>query len=263
MKQSMKVIIGIMFICMSVLFLSAADITADKDSDPGTTITVSAAASLTEAFDELVSEFENENPDINVELNLASSGSLRMQIEAGAPIDVFASASEKHMDVLDSKGMIDNSSRADFATNSLVLVVPGTSDAAITNINDLTNSEVKKLTIGHPDTVPVGKYAKQSLTEAGIWEEVESKIIFAEHVKQALTYVETGEVDAGFVYMTDFENSGSGNINLVCKAPLSSEIIYPIAVVESSENKEEANRFVDFVTGEKGQMILHSYGFSC
>ncbi|WP_440952135.1 molybdate ABC transporter substrate-binding protein [Methanococcoides sp. FTZ1] len=237
--------------------------TADDAIDPGTTITVSAAASLTEAFDELISEFETENPDIDVVLNLASSGSLRMQIEAGAPIDVFASASGRHMDILDSKGMIDNSSRADFATNSLVLVVPGNSDLAITNIDDLTSSEVKKLTMGHPDTVPVGKYAKQSLTEAGIWEEVEGKIIFAEHVKQVLTYVETGEVDAGFVYMTDLENSGSGNINFVCKPSLSSEIIYPIAIVKSSGNKEEADRFVDFVTGEKGQMILKSYGFSC
>lgn len=231
---------------------------AEQESE----IMVSAAASLTEAFTDMESQFEDENPGIDVNFNFAGSGNLRTQIEGGAPVDVFASADEKNMDILAGKQLIDNSTRKDFAENSLVLIVPANSALNITGIEDLTSPEVERIAIGNPDTAPVGKYTTQVLTEAGIWNELEDKTVLAEDVKQALVYVERGEVDAGFVYMTDAKTADPEKIETVTNVTVSITISYPIAVISASENKEEAQAFVDYVTGEKGQEILEEYGFT-
>jgi molybdate transport system substrate-binding protein len=232
---------------------------------PGTagpeTITVSAAASLTEAFTDIASQFEKENNGTNVSLNFASSGNLRKQIEGGAPVDVFASADETQMNILANKSLIDNSSREDFAINSLVLIVPAKSTLNITRIQDLTDPKVQKIGIGNPDTVPVGNYTRTALTEANVWSQLENKTVLAEDVKQVLTYVERGEVDAGFVYITDAKTAKPGTIKVVTNVSVSTPVTYPIAVVSSSEHKEKAQKFLDFVTGKEGQEILKRYGF--
>ena len=226
------------------------------------TIMISAAASLTEAFTDMESQFEAENPDVKVDINFAGSGSLRTQIEGGAPVDVFASADQKNMDILAGEELIENSTRKDFAQNSLVLIVPASSTLNITGIEDLTSPEVGRIAIGNPDTAPVGKYTTQALTEAGIWDQLENKTVLAEDVKQALVYVERGEVDAGFVYMTDAKTADPGKIKIVATVPVSTPVTYPIAVVSASDNKEEAQEFIDFVTGQEGQEILGKYGFT-
>jgi molybdate transport system substrate-binding protein len=225
-------------------------------------ITVSAAASLTEAFTDMESKFETENPDIDVNFNFGSSGNLRKQIEGGAPADVFASADQKNMDTLANETFIDNSSRENFAKNSLVLIVPANSTFNITGVKDLTNPEVEKIGIGNPDTVPVGNYTRTAMTEAGLWSQIENKGVLAEDVKQVLTYVERGEVDAGFVYMSDAMTAQPGTIKIVTNVSVSTPVNYPIAIVSASENKEDAQKFVDFVTGEEGQKTLEKYGFT-
>ncbi|AKB52425.1 Molybdenum ABC transporter, periplasmic molybdenum-binding protein ModA [Methanosarcina barkeri str. Wiesmoor] len=235
--------------------------TSSSEQNPDA-ITVSAAASLTEAFTDIESQFETENPDVDVNFNFAGSGNLRQQIEGGAPVDVFASANQNHMDILAGEKLIENSTRKDFAQNSLVLIVPTNSDLNITGIKDLTAPEVEKISIGNPETAPVGKYATQALTEAGIWDQIKDKTILAEDVKQVLTYVERGEVDAGFVYMTDAKTADPGTIKVVATVPVNTSISYPIAVVSDSDNKEEAQEFVDFITGDEGQEILEKYGFT-
>jgi molybdate transport system substrate-binding protein len=226
------------------------------------TIMVSAAASLTEAFTDMESQFEAENPGVDVNFNFAGSGSLRTQIEGGAPVDVFASADEKNMDTLAGEKLIENSTRKDFAQNSLVLIVPANSTLNITGIENLTASEVEKIAIGNPESVPVGNYTLTALTEAGLWNKTENKFVLAEDVKQVLTYVERGEVDAGFVYLTDAKTADPGTIKIVSNVTVSSPISYPIAVVSASENKEDAQEFLDYVTGEEGQKILEEYGFT-
>ncbi|ADE37333.1 molybdate ABC transporter substrate-binding protein [Methanohalophilus mahii] len=228
---------------------------ADRDE-----ITVSAAASLTQSYREIVKQFEAANPDIDVNLNLASSGSLRMQIEGGAPIDVFASASRKHMDILDTKGMIDTDSRRDFARNCLVMIVPAGINQ-IENIEDLDSEGITKIALGNPETAPVGLYAKQGLEEAGLWKAIEGKTIFAENVKQVLVYVERGEVDAGFVYMTDAQTSESNKIRIVGEVPVNADISYPVAILTDSEDKKASRKFIDFVTGPEGKRTLEEYGF--
>ena len=239
-----------------LLILTAAPTLTSTQPD---TITVSAAASLTDAFKDIAADFEKNNPGVNVELNLAGSGSLRLQIEAGAPIDVFASASQKNMDILAGNGLIINNSRQDFAGNSLVLVTQ--KNRNLNTIDDLLDENVERIAIGNPDTAPVGRYARQSLIEAGLWDSVVDKVIFAENVKQVLTYEERGEVDAGFVYLTDVDGAQPDSIDVVCSVPVSIPIRYPIAVVSSSSNKAEAEEFNNFVTGENGRRILKNYGF--
>lgn len=224
-------------------------------------ITVSAAASLTEAFKDMESKFETENPGVDVSLNFASSGNLRKQIEGGAPADVFASADQKNMNTLANETLIDNSSREDFAQNSLVLIVPANSTLNITGVKDLTDSKVEKIGVGNPDTVPVGNYTRTAMTEAGLWNQLESKAVFAEDVKSVLTYVERGEVDAGFVYMSDAMSAEPGTIKVVTNVSVSTPVKYPIAIVSSSQDKKDSQKFIDFVTGAEGQKILQNYGF--
>jgi len=127
---------------------AATNETSVSEQNPDA-ITVSAAASLTEAFTDMESQFETENPGTDVNLNFAGSGNLRKQIEGGAPVDVFASADQKNMDMLANETLIDNSTRKDFAENSLVLIVPANSDLNITGIKDLTASDVGKISIGN------------------------------------------------------------------------------------------------------------------
>lgn len=246
-------------LCLGIVtFLAASPGVEEKP----TTIAVSAAASLTEAFTDIAKEFEAAHPGTNVELNLAGSGTLRTQIESGAPVDVFASASESDMDLLSEKGLIEESSRKDFAANTIVMVVPEkNSSEPPKSLKDLTAGSIEKIAIGNPETAPIGKYTKHALEDAGIWEELEGKIILGETVKQVLTYVEAGEADAGFVFITDAESGQKNLYEIAFTVPVNESITYPIAVVSASASKEEAQEFTDFVTGTRGQEILAEYGF--
>jgi molybdate transport system substrate-binding protein len=246
-------------LCLVVLAFIAVSHETEEET---ATITVSAAASLTEAFTDIAREFEAENPDTKVELNFAGSGTLRKQIESGAPVDVFASASESDMDLLSGKGLIEESSRRDFAANTVVMVVPEKNRSeSPKKLEDLTAHSVEKIAIGNPETTPAGKYAKHALEDAGIWDEIESKVIPGETVKQVLTYVETGEVDAGFVFITDAENCRKDLYEIALTVPVNESIIYPIAVINESSSKEKAQKFVNFVIGKRGQEILAEHGF--
>ncbi len=272
MRKELIVLLVLLSVFLAIGCTDSGDKAANETGTPVTaetpaaaeseTITVSAAASLTEAFTDIAAQYETENPGTDVSLNFGGSGNLRTQIEGGAPVDVFASADESQMDTLANKSLIENSTREDFAQNSLVLIVPANSTLNITNITDLTDPKVERIATGNPETVPIGKYTRLALNETGLWNQTEKKMIFAEDVKQVLTYVERGEVDAGFVYMTDAKTAEPGTIEIVTNVSVSTPVTYPIAVVSSSENKEEAQEFVDLVTGEEGQEILNKYGFN-
>ncbi|MBP2030658.1 molybdate transport system substrate-binding protein [Methanohalophilus levihalophilus] len=246
------------FLLLAVVMYTVYD---PQEEDSKTKLTVSAAASLTESFLQIEEEFEEAHPDIDVVLNLAGSGTLRMQIEGGAPIDVFASASQKHMDLLAESGLILNSTRSNFAGNSLVMIVPSGSGTNGVSMADLTSEEVGKVAMGDPDTAPVGKYTKEALEDAFLWDEISGKIVYAENVKQVIVYVEKAEVDAGFVYSSDYMAADKNRIEMAAEVPVNSSISYPIAVVSSSPEKEAAGKFIDFVLSQEGQTILEEHGF--
>jgi len=218
---------------------------------------VSAAASLTNAFTEMKEPFEKAHPGTSLVLNFASSGALLKQMEQGAPVDVFASADQATMDKAEK--LMDPATRADFAGNSLVLIVPADSTLSLRNPEELKDEAFKLVAIGNPDSVPVGRYTKGAL-EAGLYEALTPKFVLAETVRQALDYVARGEVQAGFVFATDAALRAD-KVKVAAEVTGHKPIIYPIALLAASQNKDMGQAFVNFVKSEEGQAILGKFGF--
>ena len=223
-------------------------------------LTVSAAASLTNAFQELGQGFEKIHPGTKIIFNFAASGPLLQQIARGAPVDLFASADERTMDQAQAQGIIVNRSRKNFVRNRLVLIVPAAEKLGVKVLNDLKWPGIGKIALGNPETVPAGRYAQEALTRLGLWGALAPKFIFGESVRQVLDYVARGEVDAGLVYVTDAALA-AGKIRTVQELKEHRPIVYPIAVVAASGQKELAQRFQDYVLSPQGQEILGKYGF--
>lgn len=223
-------------------------------------IVVSAAASLSNSFNEIGKLYEAKHPGDKIVANFAASDVLLKQIEQGAPADVFASADEQTMDRAARSNDIDKSTRKDFATNTLVLIVdPNAKSPA--KLDDITGSAYTHIAIGNPDSVPAGRYAKEALTSAKLWDKIQPQIVPAQNVRQALDYVARGEAQAGFVYATDAETQ-KDKVRVALTVPTSTPVRYPIAVTTKSQHADAAKAFVDFVNSAEGQAVLKKYGFS-
>lgn len=221
-------------------------------------LTVSAAASLANAFDEMKQAFEKQYPDIEVNTNYAASNPLLRQIVAGAPVDVFASADEATMDKAADEKVVDPATRKQFAMNDLVLIVPKGSKA-VKGLQDLVN--LKHIAIGNPDSVPAGRYTRDSLVKAGLWDKLSPKFIQGASVRQTLDYVARGEVDAGFVYGTDAQQLND-KVDVIEVVGSHEPVTYPIAVCTTGKNAKAAQDFINFVLSPEGQSILAKYGFA-
>ncbi|MGB7275491.1 MAG: molybdate ABC transporter substrate-binding protein [Geitlerinemataceae cyanobacterium] len=225
-----------------------------------TELTISAAASLKESLEEIEPLYANHNPDVTLTYNFGSSGSLQQQIEQGAPIDLFFSAAAKQMDALETKDLLLPGTRQDLLKNEMVLIVPKKS-TIVARFQDLTNDSVRKIALGEPKSVPAGKYAQEVLNFLGIADIVKSKFVYGKDVKQVLSYVATGNTDAGIVYKTDAQNSKAVKIVETAPENTHSPIVYPIAILKSSKHPEKAKSFVEFLEGETSQKKFSQYGF--
>ncbi|PBI87256.1 Molybdate-binding periplasmic protein precursor [Variovorax boronicumulans] len=223
-------------------------------------ITVSAAASLTDAFKEIGPKFEAAKAGSTVRFNFAASGVLLQQIGQGAPVDVFASADQETMNRGNDQKLIDTATRKDFVTNSLVLVEPAQGAVGLKSLQDLSGANVKKIAVGKTATVPVGRYTKQVLDNAKLWTVLEPKFVQADSVRQVLDYVSRGEVEAGFVYRTDAAVAG-GKVKVAFTPTGHTPVTYPIAVVAESKQKELAGDFIAFLSTPAAQEVLARYGF--
>jgi len=223
-------------------------------------LTVSAAASLTDAFREIGVAFEAAHPQTKVRLNFGASGALLQQIGHGAPVDVLATADQQTMDEAERRRLVRTQTRADFAVNALVVVVPRDAARPPASLAELAAPAIRRVAIGVPASVPVGRYTKAVLEQAQLWPQVAAKVVGAQTVRQALDYVARGEVDAGFVYATDAA-SMPDRVRVAFVVPTASPIRYPIAVVAASESAAEAERFVAFVRAAAAQSILRRFGF--
>lgn len=223
---------------------------------------VSAASSLTDAFNEIGTAFTKENFNVEVRFNFAASGALQQQIEQGAPVDVFASASTKEIEVLEKGNLLEPETRIEFAGNRLVLIARP--ETQITGWSDLTSSSVKRIALSNPDSVPSGRYAKETLTQRKLWEKVLPKVVFGENVRQTLTYVTNGDVDAGVVFATDAQQEKAKVIvaAMAVSGKDHAPILYPAVVIAKSSQKESAKRFVLFLQSPAAQTILAKYGFA-
>ena len=177
-------------------------------------------------------------------------------------MDVFASAAMKQVTALTGKQLVDAASVKAFASNEIVLIVPADSTLNITNFQDLAKADVKKIAYGDPAVAPHGVAAEEILNTLGIFGQVKPKVIYAANVAQALTYVMSGEVDAGIVFATEAKTAGD-KVKIVATSEPAwhSAISYPICVVSATEVKTLAQAFVDYVAGPDGQAVLAKYGF--
>lgn len=224
-------------------------------------VTVSAAASLRDAFTDIAKEFERDNPGEKVLLNFAASGQLLQQITRGAPVDVFASADQDTMDRAAAQNVIARDTRIDFARNRLVLVTAIDATVVPKTLTDLQEAGVKRIAIGTPESVPAGRYAKEALEAANLWSALAPKFINTQNVRQALDYVARGETDAGFVYFTD-ALLVPDRVKVRFDVPTKSPVVYPAAVVKGGGAEAVGRKFVKFLGSDKARRVLEKYGFT-
>lgn len=227
---------------------------------PTQELTVSAAASLTNAFQDIARAFEKAHPGSKVVLNFAASGPLLQQIRQGAPVDVFASADQETMDKAAAAQLLAPG-RVDFAANTLVVVQPAAATPSPKALADLAAPAFKRLSTGSPASVPVGRYTLEAVKAAGLEAELQPRWIYADSVRQVLAYVARGEVDAGFVYRTDALIE-KDRVRIAFTVPTSTRVSYPIAPVAAGKNQALAQSFISYVRSAPAQEILAAYGFA-
>ena len=225
-----------------------------------TTLTLSVAASLTETIGEIETQYRQDHAEIDFRNNFDGSGTLAREIEQGAPVDVFLSAAAGPMDELQAKGLIEAGTRHDLLRNTLVLIAPRGS--GLQGFAGLTDKSVRQIALGDPGSVPAGQYGKETLTALKLYERVKGKIVLAKDVRQVLTYVETGNADAGLVYATDAQNDA--RVRIVATAPEETHepIVYPVAVVGAGRESGAAQQFVEYLKSPAAAAIFVKHGFT-
>lgn len=232
-----------------------------KQEEKPAELLVAAVASLEYSYEEeLLPMFEKENPNITVKGTYDSSGKLQTQIEEGIEADVFMSAATKQMNALTEQGLVEKDSVVDLLQNQIVLITAADSTLDLQNFEDITKANV--IAIGDPESVPVGQYSKEVLTNLGIWDTVSAKASLGTNVTEVLKWVEEGSADAGIVYATDAATTDK--VKVVAEAPkdsLAEPAIYPVGVVSASKHKDAAEKFVEFLQSEEALKVFESYGF--
>ena len=223
---------------------------------------VFAAASLTNALQEVGDDF-TKNSSIAVKFSFAASSALARQIENGAPADVFFSADIEWMDYLVTRKLIQVATRHDMLGNHLVLVAPADSKIVLKIGPHFALAKTLgsgRLATGDPDSVPVGRYAREALTHLGVWNEVEGRLVRADSVRSALAFVDRGEASLGIVYATDAQIDRKVRVVDVFPDNTLMPIVYPIALTAVA--KADATKFIDYVRGPVGDATFKKYGFT-
>lgn len=224
-------------------------------------LNVSAAASLKDALGDVQKAYAKKHPEVKLTFNLGSSGTLQQQIEQGAPTDLFISAGKKQMDALETKGLLLEKSKVNLLGNELVVVVSKDNNKAKA-MSDLAKTDINKIGIGTPETVPAGKYAQDSLIAAKLWTTLQPKFVQAKDVREVLTYVETGNAEAGFVYKSDAQISSKVKIAFAVPANLHKPIVYPAAIIKASKKINATKDFRKFLQSDQAMKIFVKYGFT-
>ena len=252
MKNSLLILLS------ATLLLSGCG--GEKKSEP-VELSIAAAASLTDAMKDLAALYEKDNPDVKLTFNFGSSGALEQAIENGGKADLFFSAAQKQMNMLDEAGELAEGTRRDLLRNEVVLISPKDSALEIKNFDDLAREDVKRIALGEPKGVPVGQYSEEILASLNLIDAVKAKAVYGSDVRQVLSWIETGEADCGIVYATDA--AISDKVKVVAVAPEGSHkpVIYPAAVIKSSKQLDAAKKFLDFTASAEARKIFEHYGF--
>ncbi|MCM3258176.1 molybdate ABC transporter substrate-binding protein [Paenibacillus lautus] len=260
-----------MILVMAGCGTAAKDHTASQAADKNTPtsaaaetveLTVSAAASMTEALEEIQEDYKTKYPNITLNFNFGASGALQQQIEQGAPADLFLSAAAKNMEALVEKQMIDANQQKNVLSNELVVVVSADGQVPVAGFADLSKSDIKNIAIGIPESVPAGSYAKEALTKTNFWDSLQSKIVQGKDVRQVLQYVATGNADVGFVYKTDALTSDKVKVAFAVDPATYTPVEYPIGIVKATKHRKEAENFYAYLQTQEALDVFEKYGFS-
>lgn len=235
---------------------------AGENTDLEGTVMLAAAASLEKSFTEqLIPMFEAQYPNVKIEGTYDSSGKLQSQIEAGADVDIFFSAALKQMQALQEEGYIDADASIDLLENKIVLIVPKGSEEGYTSFEDIVNADMAA--IGDPESVPAGQYGKEALENLGLWSEVENKLSLGTNVTEVLNWVAEQSADAGIVYATDAASIPE-KVTVIAAAPEGSvsKVIYPVAELKDTANKEAADAFMEFLQSADALKVFEEAGFT-
>ena len=235
---------------------------AGENTEIEGTVMLAAAASLEKSFTEqLIPMFEAQYPNVKIEGTYDSSGKLQSQIEAGADVDIFFSAALKQMQALQEEGYIDADASVDLLENKIVLIVPKGSEEGYTSFEDIVNADM--VAIGDPESVPAGQYGKEALENLGLWSEVENKLSLGTNVTEVLNWVAEQSADAGIVYATDAA-SIPDKVTIIAAAPEGSvsKVIYPVAELKDTANKEAADAFMEFLQSADALKVFEEAGFT-
>jgi molybdate transport system substrate-binding protein len=252
MKSALKTLFLLFLIALVLLSLTAAAGAAQ--------VNVFAAASLTDALNQLAPAYEKQSGDKLV-FNFAASSTLARQIEEGAPADVFFSADEAKMDALEKKDLLAPGTRKSLLSNTLVIVVAGDSPLKITSPRDLATPAIMRIALADPKAVPAGIYAKEFLEKQKLWATVEPKVVPTENVRAALAAVESGNVEAGMVYKTDAAISTKVRVAFEIPPNEGPSISYPVALVRGGKNAAAARKFLEYLSSRDAAKIFQHYGF--
>ncbi len=251
------------FIGLSLFaFLSACSASGFTSTDSSSVnLTIAAASSLQDAIQDIGNLYSQQMQNVRLTYNFGSSGSLRHQIEQGAPVDIFISAASEHMDSLANKKLLLDNTHQSLLKNEVVLIA-AQDNYDINNFSQLKVDAIRKIALGDPNSVPAGKYAREVLASLKLYKSLESKFIFTKDVRQVLAYVETGNVEAGIVYQTDAQISE--RVKIIESAPINSHspIIYPVAAIKNTKYPEVTRDFLHFLFSNKAKNIFRVYGFN-
>jgi molybdate transport system substrate-binding protein len=250
-------VLAVIIVMTSVALLPSCR-SSTSDSKPQVTITVSAAADLTPAFEELGRLFERET-GVKVTFNFGSTGQLAQQIEQGAPVDLLAAANVSFVEGLEQKNLIIPETKALYAQGRITLWTRSDSPLKLERLEDLARQEVKRIAIANPEHAPYGEAAREALQAAGVWDQVSSKLVFGENVRQTLQYAETGNVDAAIVALSlSLQSKGRW---VLISDKLHKPLNQALAVIRGTQHEAEARRFASFINSPQGRPIMRNYGF--
>ena len=246
-----------LFASLFVLGPSRA-LAAERDNLSGKLLLL-AAASTTEAVDEIRTAFVRLHPGVTIRVSYASSSTLAQQIHAGAEADLFLSASDEWADFLKQKKLVDQQS--DLLSNQLVIITSADSTLGIQKPEDLLLAKVRRVALADPSSVPAGKYAKEALTRLGLWESLQVKVAGGADVRQALRFVETGAAEAGLVYATDAAASQGVRVAVKIDPTLSHPIRYPLVLLKRANENRAAVALYEFFSSPEAIAIFCRHGF--
>lgn len=245
-------------IILILLLVSSGCNTNETPKDEMNELTIAAASNLALAFTEAGKVFE-EQTNSKITFSFGSSGQLADQIENGAPFDLFASANSKFIDHLQKENLIIPDTQIIYAYGRIGIATLSGGTSSIETLEDLLKPEIKKIAIANPGHAPYGVAAKQALENAGLWEQIENKLVYGKNISDTLTFIETGNVEAGIIALSLY-NEEEVNLHLI-NEDLHAPLEQSIAVINRTSQENLAKEFIHFIKGPIGKPIMESYGF--